>query len=246
MQSSCWSNYHQYDYDHHFHTDNKTSHLCHEVWVVFKNKMKSILLACVLVLLFYSTHAQSPCGYSCNFGAGDLCCSDVRLGPTCYSPRTHQCFSNTLCGLNDRPCGTGAQTVCYNPTTHVCLNGKLCGISQDVCNGVCYDRRFYSCSNGIIVGRQDPFSEPCGSNTCSNFQLCGQAFNGPTCYDSNTSFLCTFITANAVCPRGQACCGIRSVGIVCYDPSVEFCNSNAQFGAICRRDNPSICRTSTI
>ena len=60
----------------------------------------------------------------------------------------------TKCANNHRCCSTASGPVCYSPASHLCIQNQLCGKSDSVCNGSCYNPSTHKCcsaSNGAYL-----------------------------------------------------------------------------------------------
>jgi hypothetical protein len=99
----------------------------------------------------------SPCILS-NATVDDV---NIRTAPvikvsSCDAPKPQTCNGAGVCGVNDLCCQdykTGRR--CYNPNLASCvldedLRTVLCGFYDGACNGVCYDKRHYTCDNGTL------------------------------------------------------------------------------------------------
>lgn len=129
--------------------------------------------------------------------AGNLCCNDANIGPTCYDQVDYTCqpsnVGSVLCPKQDNTFLSACGRACYDPSVYTCCSNNLYQTGQP---NPCNSSTPTHTPSPSVTPAPSPTSTHTASpsaSTCNcgaNDACCVDVNLGPTCYD-RTLFNCT-------------------------------------------------------
>lgn len=210
--------------------------------------MKLCQMLIVSSVLLFAFCDGLQCG-SRTCGGDNACCSDARLGPTCYDPLDNVCTSNgasgyTLCGEGEQACGS----VCFQPQNYFCCSGQLMQKGQ-------------TCTSATTAAPTSAPKTPAPANNCpgaanqagincpAGTTCCGAGTITPSCINNTDTSVecCVYFLSSTQCPAGSVCGGSLGAGASsdaqCGPAGSTFCNAGFNENAFCTAGE--VCCTGT-